>query len=96
VQVEQRGPGTGVAHACHQLLKARSGRRGEDVAGMAQVVKVNFRKGPVPWRGSTSTRTRPPSPRDGGQHDQSAEPLGFRWGSWTEQGQELTFAGACQ
>jgi hypothetical protein len=52
--------------------------------------------GPVPWCGSTSTRTRPPSPRDGGQHDQSAEPLGFRWGSWTEQGQELTFAGACQ
>lgn len=31
-----------------------------------------------------------------GQHDQSAEPLGFRWGSWTEQGQELRFAGACQ
>jgi hypothetical protein len=40
--VDQRGPSTGMARACHQLLHAPPGRRGQDIAGMAQVVKVDL------------------------------------------------------
>jgi len=38
VQVDQRGPGAGMAHADHQFAHACPGCRGQDVAGMAQVV----------------------------------------------------------
>ena len=42
VQVDQRGPGAGMAHACHEFAQACSGGRGQDVAGMAQVVDVDL------------------------------------------------------
>ena len=42
VQVDQRGPGAGMVHACHQFAQARPGGRGQDVAGMAQVMEVDL------------------------------------------------------
>jgi hypothetical protein len=44
VQVDQRGPGAGMTHVCHQLAQACPGGRGQDVAGMAQVVEVDLRR----------------------------------------------------
>src|SRR5262245_61169697 len=42
VQVDQRGPGAGMAHAGHQFAQASPGDRGQDVTGMAQVVEVDL------------------------------------------------------
>jgi hypothetical protein len=42
VQVDQRGPGAGVAHAGHEFAQARLGGRGQDVSCMAQVVEVDL------------------------------------------------------
>lgn len=43
VLVDQRGPDGGVAHAVHQFPRARAGRGGDVVAGVAQVVEVERR-----------------------------------------------------
>ena len=40
VHVDHRCAGTAVPHAIHQLPQGRPGARGEDIPGMAQVVKV--------------------------------------------------------
>jgi hypothetical protein len=41
VQVAQRGPAAGVAHALHQLAQVRLGVRDQPVPGVPQIVKVN-------------------------------------------------------
>src|SRR5207248_2705363 len=41
VQVDQRGPAGGVAHALHQLAQVRPSRGDQEVPGVAQVVKMN-------------------------------------------------------
>jgi hypothetical protein len=44
VQIDQRSASAGMAHACHQLAQARAGCRGQDVAGVAQVVEMDIRQ----------------------------------------------------
>jgi hypothetical protein len=56
VQVDQRGPGAGMAHACHQFAQARPGCRGQDVAGMAQVVEVDLGQARFGERGQRTDR----------------------------------------
>jgi hypothetical protein len=41
VEVDQGRAGAGVAHAGHQLAQARPGGRGQDVAGVPQIVEVD-------------------------------------------------------
>ena len=44
VQVDERGPGAGVAHPLHQLAQARACRGRHRVSGMAQIVKMQLRE----------------------------------------------------
>jgi hypothetical protein len=66
VQVDQRGPAAGVAHALHQLAQVRLGVRDQPVPGVPQIVKVNVgqagngdRGQPRPRRTLTRTQSRP-------------------------------------
>jgi hypothetical protein len=52
VRVDQRGPGTAVAHPVHQLAERGSGHRTERVASMAKVMKVQRGQARLGQRGA--------------------------------------------